>query len=118
MLKLTRVGSGNFGTLGVLWYGGIPWGLTLEPKNPIPTGTYQLSVYHSPKNGFDVYLLASVPGFDYIEIHPGNTYADTEGCILVGRGIDNWSGNLAVIDSKLQFNKLMALPKQSEIKIS
>lgn len=109
IVKLRRVASGKFGTLGVLWVGGLPWCLTLEPQNPIPTGQYSLSRYASPKNGFDVWLLSGVPNYSYIEIHPGNTAADTAGCILVGQGIDNWDGNLAVINSRIVFNKLMGM---------
>lgn len=119
MLKIRRVASGKFGTLGVLWYGFLPWCLTLEPANPIPAGRYGLSVYNSPKNGFPVYLLRDVPGYSYIEIHPGNTAADTEGCILVGKSIEQWGDMvLAIIDSRKQFDKLMGLPRQDEIEIS
>lgn len=38
----------------------------------------------SPKFGRYVLLLDCVPGRDGIEIHSGNTYKDTKGCILVG----------------------------------
>ena len=32
----------------------------------------------------DVPHVLNVPGFDEIEIHPGNFPGDTEGCLLVG----------------------------------
>ena len=61
----------------------------------IPTGRYRVTLgVKSPKyskkkqydfcNGY-VPRLINVPAFDGILIHIGNTAADSEGCILVGR---------------------------------
>jgi hypothetical protein len=58
--------------------------LTATGKSCIPSGTYNIVDYASPKFGFHVPLLQNVPGYDAIEIHPGNTEEDTLGCILVG----------------------------------
>ena len=68
----------------------------------IPTGTYNVVI--TPSNRFkrDLPLLENVPGFTGIRIHPGNTAADTEGCILVGKGHSTRS----VTDSRAAFNDL------------
>ena len=64
-------------------------------QTAIPTGRYRVTLgVKSPKyskkkqyaacNGY-VPRLINVPAFDGILIHIGNTAADSEGCILVGR---------------------------------
>lgn len=50
----------------------------------IPPGKYTVFLRYSPKHGYAVPGLKAVPGYNNIEIHPGNSVLDTEGCILVG----------------------------------
>ena len=52
-------------------------------KTAIPEGTYGVVLYTSPKHGL-VPLLVGIPDFAYVEIHPGNSNLDSEGCILPG----------------------------------
>lgn len=62
-------------------------------KTAIPTGEYTVKLTFSPKfskkawckkyNGLVPEIL-DVKGFSGVRIHPGNTAADTEGCILIG----------------------------------
>ena len=50
----------------------------------IPVGRYRLDWKWSQKHGRCVPWLLDVPGFKYIEIHPGNKPEDTDGCQLPG----------------------------------
>lgn len=54
-------------------------------KTAIPYGTYEMTLIDSPHFKRKVPILAGVPGFTSIEIHPGNTIDDTNGCLLPGQ---------------------------------
>ena len=89
-------------------------------ETSIPTGTYLVSMNTlSPKyagvawfkqlcGGF-MPRLVSVPGFDGILIHPGNTALDTRGCILVGKNTK--VGKLT--ESKECFKEVYRLMKEA-----
>ena len=97
-MKLTVVRDmcGATCTTGKLLIDGEPVCFTLEdvvrpdgaPKvygeTAIPYGTYAVVVNFSNRFQRDLPLLVGVPGFTGIRIHPGNTAADTHGCLLVG----------------------------------
>ena len=53
-------------------------------QTAIPAGRYSFTLVDSVHNKCIVPLLDSVPQFDSIEIHPGNTAHDSKGCILLG----------------------------------
>ena len=71
-------------------------------KTAIPIGRYEIAITFS--NRFKKYLplLLSVPGYDGIRIHPGNTAVDTEGCLLPG---DTRNPDM-VLNSKKAFTAL------------
>ena len=88
----------------------------IKDKTAIPTGTYVIDMNTvSPKySNFSRYpwakpynakipRLKAVPGYLGVLIHPGNTNADTSGCILVGE--NKVVGK--VINSQLTWKKLM-----------
>src|SRR5690348_4370373 len=53
-------------------------------QTAIPLGRYAIQLLNSYRFQMVTPHLMSVPGFTAVEIHPGNTHLDTEGCILVG----------------------------------
>ena len=78
-------------------------GVKIHGKTAIPYGRYEVVLTMSNRFKVILPLLLNVPMFEGIRIHPGNTAADTEGCILPGR-IQLPSG---VGESRAAFNDLM-----------
>ncbi len=89
-LRLVRKPSTDNATLGQLFVDGTFLCFTLEPSEnrldypAIPTGKYRIVINQSVRFKRRLPLLIDVPGRLGIRIHPGNTQADTEGCILLG----------------------------------
>lgn len=106
-------------TIGSLAVNGEFFCFTLEPPKrsddikprAIPVGTYDVGITFSSKHKCMVPYVSNVPGFEGIEIHPGNKPEDTLGCLLVGfiRGpADDWIG-----DSRDAFGKLFPQIKEA-----
>ncbi len=94
-LVLQRQPSTDGATLGELLVDGQHQCWTLEDvvrpdgekvpgQTAIPAGRYKVIVTFSNRFQVQMPLLVGVPGFEGVRIHPGNTAADTEGCLLVG----------------------------------
>lgn len=71
-------------TTGEMLIDGVHECYTLEPAQPIPAGTYDLTIRQSPRFQRLMPHVESVPGHTGILIHWGNWAKDTEGCTLVG----------------------------------
>ncbi len=103
-------------TFGRMYINGKPVCWTLEDqereekvygKTAIPTGTYKVTITYSNRFKRELPLLIDVPNFAGIRIHPGNTAADTEGCILVGDAPD-YDGRF-LGQSRVAFNRVYPL---------
>ena len=57
----------------------------VHSKTAIPYGTYEIKWTYSPRFKKYTPQLMNVPSFEGIRIHAGNTSADTEGCLILGK---------------------------------
>src|SRR5437016_12997118 len=73
-------------------------------QTAIPAGTYQIKMTFSQRFQRVLPLIVDVPNFAGVRIHAGNTSADTEGCILVGRERDADD----VRESRVALDRLLA----------
>lgn len=61
-----------------------PWNGNAVGTSCIPLGTYRVKLLPSERWGRPVPHVLNVPGRTAIELHAGNFYWNTEGCILLG----------------------------------
>lgn len=74
----------------------------VKHETAIPAGRYKVIITYSNRFKRPLPLLLDVKGFEGIRIHPGNTKADTSGCILVGLT----KGENAIYSSRDAFRQL------------
>ena len=79
----------------------------IKGKTAIPAGRYEVIINYSQRFDRLLPLLLSVPNFEGVRIHPGNTAADTEGCILVGMTKEKEF----IGQSRVAFDRLFAMLK-------
>lgn len=110
-IEVKRETSGPVCTFGKLYTDGAYCCETLEDvvrpikipgETAIPSGRYGVIVNYSQRFGKELPLLLKVEGFSGVRIHPGNSAADTEGCVLVGTE----RGDNTVLHSRDAFNEL------------
>jgi hypothetical protein len=81
----------------------------------IAAGSFEVAVNFSERFQRLLPLLLSVPNFDGVRIHPGNTDRDTEGCILVGKTKKkDFIGSSRVAFAAL-FEKIQAASQQEKV---
>lgn len=111
LLTVKRIRATPESTQGEMLIDGAFECYTLEPRMDrsqgkpyaVPAGTYPYAVAPSLHFGRNVIRIAGIPGFDNIEVHPGNFPADTHGCCLVGATeAENFVGR-----SDAEFNDLL-----------
>lgn len=77
----------------------------VDGETAIPRGEYKVIVDFSNRFQKLMPRVLDVPGFAGIRIHPGNTKADTHGCLLVGTG----RNTDVVTNSRAAYGKLLDL---------
>lgn len=81
----------------------------VHSKTAIPYGTYEIKWTYSPRFKKYTPQLMNVPSFEGIRIHAGNTSADTEGCLILGK--NKYVGK--VLNSRATINKFYPIIKNA-----
>lgn len=81
----------------------------IHSKTAIPYGTYEIKWTYSPRFKKYTPQLMNVPSFEGIRIHAGNTSADTEGCLILGK--NKQVGK--VLNSRDTINKFYQIIKEA-----
>lgn len=81
----------------------------VHSKTAIPYGIYEIKWTYSPRFKKYTPQLMNVPSFEGIRIHAGNTSADTEGCLILGK--NKQVGK--VLNSRATINKFYSIIKEA-----
>ena len=81
----------------------------IHSKTAIPYGIYEIKWTYSPRFKKYTPQLMNVPSFEGIRIHAGNTSADTEGCLVLGK--NKQVGK--VLNSRDTINKFYPIIKEA-----
>ena len=87
----------------------------VKAKTAIPEGRYEVVINFSNRFKKLLPLLLDVPAYTGIRVHPGNTAADTEGCLLPGinKGIDKVTSSRVAFAAL--FGKMKAAASREKI---
>jgi len=109
--------------LSIMYIDGIPRFVTLENRHKlIPVGKYKaFKDYHYGKPGdednYEVWELQNVPGRTQIQIHIGNEWNDSKGCVLIGERFGFFAG-IAISDSRKAHKLFMNITQdESELEV-
>lgn len=81
----------------------------VHSKTAIPYGIYEIKWTYSSRFKKYTPQLMNVPSFEGIRIHAGNTSADTEGCLILGK--NKQVGK--VLNSRATINKFYPIIKEA-----
>ncbi len=76
-------------------------------ETAIPYGRYEVIVSRSKRFKVDLPEILNVKGFGGVRMHVGNYPKDTEGCLLVGKGID--IAHEMITGSKIGFGEVFEM---------
>jgi hypothetical protein len=117
-IKITRAWGDGKTSLGILTVVGSSHRplFTIE-RFPIPPGVYTCKPFSGPKFK-GVYEICDVPGRTAILFHQGNAPKDSEGCVLVGLTASWVEGQPFIGASRLAFDCLKDIVKDSEFSVT
>ena len=95
------------GTYGVFIEDEKPFAVCLEPIIPVMPGEYIYRRYDSQRFKRVLFMTMDVPNHPFIEIHMGNTIADTRLCQLIGERFGSVGATWGILGSGLEFSNLM-----------
>ncbi len=106
-IGVLQVGENTYNTLER------PWKNNATNVSCIPTGQYKFTHHgwglNSKLKYKNVWRLLDVPNRTGILVHVGNKAKNTQGCILVGKGVNIRHGKASVTDSLDAINELREL---------
>lgn len=81
--------------------------IKIHGQTAIPSGRYEIRVTLSARFRRQLPILLNVPGYAGVRIHPGNTDANTEGCLLPGKNdrvgqVSNSRATMAALQKQIE----------------
>lgn len=81
--------------------------IKIHGQTAIPSGRYEIRVTLSARFRRQLPVLLNVPGYAGVRIHPGNTDANTEGCLLPGKNdrvgqVSNSRATMAALQKQIE----------------